>query len=107
MVIDQDALNQYQVGVVLTNKAFQSTSRLRDVALQFATQSRPTLGQVSVMIRYELRDKKSALDIKTISDFPNEEEVLMVPGNLFKVDDVNKSVQPYEIRLRQLPWTHA
>jgi hypothetical protein len=102
MVINRDALKQYKPGVVLTNKAFQSTSKSKDVALRFAQPREPTIGKVSVIIRYDIHDKESALDIQTLSEFPEEKEVLMVPGSLFIVNDINTNMGPYQILLRQL-----
>jgi hypothetical protein len=106
MVINRENLKQYERGVVLTNKAFQSTSKLPQVSLAFAQVREPTPEKVSVLIQYTIIDRRSALDIRTLSEFPEEEEVLMVPGSLFKVDYVNENVEPCQIFLRQLPWTH-
>ncbi len=106
MKIDREALEQYKRGVVLTNKAFQSTSKLVTVALRFARLEERILGKVSVLIQYTILDRKSAFDIRDLSEFPEEEEVLMVPGSLFKVDCVDNRIEPYQIHLRQLTWDH-
>jgi hypothetical protein len=106
MVINREAFNQYEHGVVVTNKAFQSSSKLPAVARKFAQKKGRILGKVSVLIQHTIVDRKSALDIASLSEFPEEEEVLMVPGILFKVDYVDRSLEPYQIHLRQLPWIH-
>jgi hypothetical protein len=100
MVINREAFNQYEHGVVVTNKAFQSSSKLRTVTLKFAQKKERKLGKVSVLIQYTI------VDIRSLSKFPEEEEVLMVPGILFKVDYIDRSLEPYPIYLRQLPWIH-
>ena len=105
MVIDRDAFEQYKYDTVVTNKALQSSSKLPRVALRFA-RTEPTFGKVSVLIQYTIVDHASALDIKDLSEFPEEDEVLMFPGILFMTDYVNKNVEPYEIHLRQLPWAN-
>jgi hypothetical protein len=106
MVIDREAFNRYVPGVVVTNKAFQSSSKVMAVARAFSQQRERRLGKVSVLIQYTIVDRKSAIDIRSFSEFPEEEEVLMVPGILFKVDYVNRTVEPYPVHLRQLAWIH-
>ena len=106
MMIDHEDFSRYQPGTVVTNKALQSSSKLQRVALTFSRVDSPTLGQVSVLIRHTIVDPKAALDIRSISEFPNEEEVLLLPGILFMTDYVNKDSEPCEVHLRQLPWTN-
>jgi len=88
------------------NKAFQSTSKLLKVASDFANMQATTPEEVPVLIQYTILDRKSAFDIRDLSEFPEEEEVLMVPGSLFKVDCVDNRIEPYQIHLRQLTWDH-
>jgi hypothetical protein len=102
MEVTHEGLKQYKVGGALTNKTFQSTSKSRKVALRFAIRDPPTLGMVAIITIYEIRDQRSALDIRCLSEFPDEEEVLLVPGCLFKVISIDDSKSPYNIHLRQI-----
>ncbi|CAF1128521.1 unnamed protein product [Rotaria sordida] len=102
MQITLKDFEKYKVGVALTNKAFQSTSKLRKIALHFAHREQPRLECVRIIIVYLIVDPKSGLDISSISEYPDEEEVLMVPGTCFKVTHVDKSGPVCEAHLRQL-----
>ncbi|CAF4604711.1 unnamed protein product [Rotaria sp. Silwood1] len=102
MQITLKDLEKYKVGVALTNKTFQSTSKLRKVAEHFAHREKPRLESVRIIIVYLIVDQKSGLDISSISEYPDEEEVLMVPGTCFKVVHVDKSGSVCEAQLRQL-----
>ena len=104
MIIDREAFKQYEVGVVVTNKTFQSSSKLPAVALKFAKKNEERSNKLSVLIQYTILERRSALDIKHLSEFPEEEEVLMVPGILFKVDYVDGTREPCRVHLRQLRW---
>jgi len=104
MQINPSDYEQYRVGVALANKSFQSTSKSWKIANGFACPSKPTPGKLSVIIIFTILDRKSALSIEEISEYQNEEEVLIVPGTLFIVTNVNQDEIPYEIELRQLDW---
>jgi hypothetical protein len=104
MQVTSSQIEQYEVGVALANKAFQSTSRSKAFALTFACPEERKHGTKPVIIIYTILDPKSALNIESLSEYPEEEEVLLVPGTLFITDSVNKSREPYEFQLRQLPW---
>jgi len=96
---------QYKLGVALANKSFQSTSKSWKIAKGFALPSNPAPGKLSVVITFTILDRRSALSIEEISEYQNEEEVLIVPGTLFIVENINQNEVPYEIELRQLTWT--
>ena len=104
MQITRSDLAQYQKNIVLANKAFQSTSKSWKIAKKFACPSDPIPGKISVMLIFTILDRRSALSIETISEYQNEEEVLLVPGTLFIVTNINQTVVPYEIDLLQLVW---
>lgn len=95
---------QYKPNVVVTNKAFQSTSKSWKIAKSFACPKKPIPGRLSVVLIYTIIDRRSALSIETISEYQNEEEVLMVPGTLFIITNINQDEIPYEIDLMQLEW---
>ncbi|UJR10765.1 hypothetical protein I4U23_014953 [Adineta vaga] len=97
----EDAKAKYKVGVWLTNKAFQSSSKLKAVAGRFASQPRNVEDPVSVIISYDIRDERSGLDVENISKYPTEREVLMVPGCLFEVIKVEGD-DKMEVEARQI-----
>ena len=86
-VIDKEEFDKsYRMNYLISNKAFQSTSKLESVARHFAYQRKVLkIGEIRVMIIYNILDNRSALDIENISRYPSEKEVLMMPGCLFKV----------------------
>jgi len=95
---------QYKIGVALANKSFQSTSKSWKIAKGFSCPSEPKPGRIPVIIIFTITDRRSALSIEEISDFQYEEEVLIVPGTLFIVNNINQTEVPHEIELRQLEW---
>ncbi|CAF0924110.1 unnamed protein product [Adineta steineri] len=90
MPITFEELKTYKPGAVFVNKAFQSSTKSADVALGFSQPDPPTNERESVIIIYQICNRTSALDIGHLSYFPEEKEVLMMPGCLFKVIDINK-----------------
>ena len=106
MEITQSDFAQYKPGIALANKSFQSTSKSWKIAKGFACPSSPTPGRLPVVLIFTIIDQRSALSIEDISEFQHEEEVLIIPGTLFIVTEVNQDVVPYEIELRQLEWTN-
>ena len=105
MEVTNEDLEQYKLGVILANKAFQSTSKSRQIAFDFAHPDSPKSRTIPVIMIYGIRDPKSALDVSSLSEYPDEEEVLIVPGSLFKVHSINKSSTGYEVHLRQELWS--
>ncbi|CAF1258623.1 unnamed protein product [Adineta steineri] len=93
MLITLEELEAYKLDAIFVNKAFQSTSKSHSTAVDFSTPIDPSkTTKKSVIIIYEIRNPTSALDIGRLSLYPEEEEVLMVPGCLFKVvpTDISK-----------------
>jgi hypothetical protein len=104
MQITQSDFAQYKPNTALANKSFQSTSKSWKIAKGFACPSTPTPGRLSVVIIFTITDRRSALSIEQISEYQNEEEVLIVPGTLFLVTNINQNEIPYEVELQQLEW---
>lgn len=104
MQITEADFAQYKPNIVLANKSFQSTSKSWKIAKGFACPSKPMSGRISAVIIFTISDRRSALSIETISEYQNEEEVLIVPGTLFIVTNINQDQIPYEIDLLQLEW---
>ncbi|CAF0901351.1 unnamed protein product [Rotaria sordida] len=104
MEITRSDYAQYEIGTALSNKSFQSTSKSWKIAKGFACPSHPRPERLPVVIIFTIADRRSALSIEEISEFQNEEEVLILPGTLFIVASINQDQVPYEIELEQLPW---
>ncbi|CAF0855931.1 unnamed protein product [Didymodactylos carnosus] len=105
MRITQDDLNQYSVGNHLMNKAFLSTSKDREIAEKFASLDDIQDGKLSIICIYIIRNRRAALDVETISDYPEEHEILIMPYCVFEVKyirrNINNSVCNVEIVLKQ------
>ncbi|CAF2766099.1 unnamed protein product [Rotaria sp. Silwood2] len=104
MEITQSDFAQYKIGTALSNKSFQSTSKSWKIAKGFACPSQPRPGRLPVVIIFTITDRRSALSIDAISYYQNEEEVLVLPGTLFIVSNINQDEFPYEVELEQLEW---
>ncbi|CAF1072042.1 unnamed protein product [Adineta ricciae] len=89
-VIDKEDFDKsYKMNYLISNKAFQSTSKLAAVARRFAYHRESiNIGDIRVMISYNILDNRAALDIENISRYPAEKEVLMMPGCLFKISSL-------------------
>ncbi|CAF4436265.1 unnamed protein product, partial [Didymodactylos carnosus] len=101
MRITDTDLSKYEVGGKIMNRSFLSTSTDRNVALKFLKS--PTIdGKLDVLCTYTIVDRRAALDIHSVSEFPKEQEVLIVPWMAFVVKR-KELKHPIEIELEQLP----
>jgi len=107
MEVTQEDFARYQVGKALTYKSFQSTSKSWKIAKGFACPSEPRPGRMPLIIIFNIIDRRSALSIENISEYQHEEEVLIVPGTFFIVEDIDQNEVPWEIRLNQIEWKNA
>lgn len=57
--------------------------------------------KVPVVFIYRLIDETAGLMLKEISEFRDEAEILILPGTLFYVVEVNQTKLPYQIKLEQ------
>ncbi|CAF1113312.1 unnamed protein product [Rotaria sordida] len=90
-------LDQYKVGDYIVNKAFLSTSKSRQIAEKFISIS--STDKLAIICVYHLKKDEYVLDISSISEFPEEEEVLILPNACFKVERINRQIYPIEIEL--------
>ncbi|CAF1063026.1 unnamed protein product [Adineta steineri] len=73
---------------VIALRAFTSTSRIRDVAMHFL---KPQVGKKRVLYVFNIPNRSNGIvSVQDISRFPDEEEVLIIPGNLFTISSVRK-----------------
>ncbi len=97
-ITDKD-IALYQVGKMLMNKAFLSTSRLRKVAELFAKKDLEADERAAVCT-YVIKDNHAALDIKEYSEYPDEEEeILILPCMDFEVTNIDTNGEFVEIEL--------
>lgn len=92
MQVTRDEFKQYQVGSKILTKTLLSTSVKKDEALLFtagsSTSEEATNDLVSCLCTYHIRKTHTALDIKDLSIFEGEEEVLVIPYSAFQVVDI-------------------
>jgi len=88
----------YSVGKMLMNKAFLSTSKLRTVAEGFALKDLPSNKKAAVCT-YIIKDKHATLFIKEFSEYPEEEEVLIMPCMDFQVTKLETTGKFIEIEV--------
>jgi hypothetical protein len=90
---------------VLGLKAFTSTSRDPLVALQFALRTRLEDGKRHVIFVYEIMEPSPTIfGVDDISIYKHEQEVLILPGNLFTVTKVKEQAYPPITRIYLKHW---
>ncbi len=102
MIMSEDDLIKYIVGSRIMNTSFLSTTKDREVAEAFSRQNQQ---EFAVLCTYEILNKnnrRTALKIADISNFPGEQEVLILPFSPFCVKSIKQprdNSQPIEIML--------
>jgi len=94
MLITKDDLARYKVDQWVVNKAFQSTTKNRNVTKRFI--ENPAKNQLAVICKYTVLRDYDAFDISSISEFPDEEEVLLFPNTPFQLKSITMT-DPIEI----------
>jgi hypothetical protein len=89
---------QYHVGGMLMNKSFMSTSKSRKIAVEFGARSINEYTR-SAIIKYIVNDDRAAFDISMLSEYQNEEEVLILPCMDFEIIEINDFDKFIEITL--------
>ena len=91
---------------IVMNKSFSSSSKLREATDGFLYSDRDEQQtQIHALCIYNIKNKRTGIYIKTLSQLPNEEEVLIMPYSAFRVVDVNvisnaTKNQPKKIEIR-------
>ncbi len=87
----------------MCNKTLTSTSKNYKIAKRSMEEIKSLPGQIAVMCTYLIDSYTSfkAMDIHTISEYPDEEEVLLFPGIPFEIRkiDMNTTMNMVEIEL--------
>ena len=90
---------------VLGLKAFTSTSRDPLIALKFAFRNPLEDGKRHVIFVFEIREPSPTIfGIDDISEYSHEQEVLILPGNLFIVTRVEEQANPPITRIYLRHW---
>ncbi|CAF1117100.1 unnamed protein product [Rotaria sp. Silwood1] len=94
--ISKDEVNRLkssQQGLISMN-SFLSTSTNRNKALEFATSRSPPNDELtSILLEIDVNLNylsKPYADIKRLSAFPEEEEILFMVGSVFRIDDISR-----------------
>ncbi|CAF4260539.1 unnamed protein product, partial [Adineta steineri] len=93
LLLYEKALENKPRGVI-TFRAFTSTSEDIDVALNFLLRA-PSLESHQIRVLYIIETKVKSptiIGIADVSEYPHEEEILFMPGNLFVVKKLVKDV---------------
>ena len=108
MVITEKDMKQYKRGTRILTKTISSTSKQRNVALRFLSNDLQTNDRFNAICIYQIRNRGTALDIQRLSEYQDEEEVIILPYSAFKIIDIkeNKHNLPrVEIELKECePW---
>jgi hypothetical protein len=88
MNVTQSELEQYVPGARILIRSFLSTSRNTSVASIYFDFTREE--KIPVLCIYSITQSRTALNVSTISEFPEEEEVLIRPFAVFCVKKVEK-----------------
>ena len=90
--IYEQAINQKHRSVIGFN-TFTSTSETKDVALNFIIKNPPGQDQLTMLLVITIKElSPTIIGIADLSVFEDEEEVLIMPGNLFTVQKIKKDV---------------
>ena len=95
-------LKIYQKDAKLINRTFLSTTKNRQLA-QDCISDRQVDSEYTAIISFEIRYDYAALDVSSMSEFPREEEVLIVINRIFKVIQItsNNNNFDFEIELKE------
>ncbi|CAF4863782.1 unnamed protein product [Rotaria sp. Silwood1] len=105
MRINKKDLRAYKIGIAIVNKAFLSTSKNRSIAEIFSGWNDDLTDRSTfpVLCIYKIIDRQSSIDLEEVSEFPDEEEVLIMPSTAFRVINIQKHSHhsKYEIELEE------
>jgi hypothetical protein len=98
-VISKEDLTKYQVGKMMMNKAFLSTSKSLDVAMCYHGVENEN--RRNFLLKCIVNDDRAALDIQKVSYYQmeEEEEVLILPCMDFEITEIKNSEHFVQITL--------
>jgi hypothetical protein len=77
MVITDNDLKQYRIGIRILTKTFSSSSKALNIAMKFLSKNKSINDQLRTLCTYEIRNQRTALDVQNISLFKFEKEILI------------------------------
>ena len=100
MITDRRNLMQIQVGKIFMNKVFMSTSKNKDVAMSYTKMAKIRNSDTQFLIyKLIINDPRAALDIREVSQYQCEEEVLILPCMDFEVTQIQQHDKLTEVTL--------
>ncbi|CAF2363840.1 unnamed protein product [Rotaria sp. Silwood2] len=107
IVASKSALCHYKVGSCIITTTFLSTSKDPEVAQIFCDKAVRNPTTDSLFCTYEIvNEDRTALDISTISEFEDEDEVLILPYSAFLITKIEQGQETRNIYLKELCLTH-
>jgi hypothetical protein len=93
MNMKESDLDQYVKGQFILTRTFLSSSTDQNVAQNFLINNPVDLNSNHRVISiYHIRNPSTAIDVHTISTYPNENEILIIPFTTFKITNINKNL---------------
>ena len=89
MTITSQDLEAYAMGKIVITRSFLSSSKKREVA-EFYLGFKDVTSRPPVICIYKVSNPRSSLCIESFSEFPEEEEVLIVPFIAFEITAVRE-----------------
>jgi len=107
IVVPKNALDHYNVGSCIITTTLLSTSKNPEVARTFCDKGILNSSKHSFFCIYEiLNDDRTALDISKISEFEDEDEVLILPYSAFLITKIEEGQETTNIYLKEQCLTH-
>jgi hypothetical protein len=107
IVVPKNALDHYKVGSCIITTTFLSTSKNPAVAQSFCDKGVPDPAKHSFFCTYDIiGDDRTALDISRISEFEDEDEVLVLPYSAFLITKMEEKQETTNIYLKEQCLTH-
>ena len=93
MNMKQSELDQYVKGTFILTRSFLSSSTDQNVAQRFLLDNRANFNpNHRVICIYHIRNPSMVIDIHTISTYPNENEILIIPFTVFEIKNIKKNL---------------
>jgi hypothetical protein len=89
--LTEESLSKYPIGTRIINTTFLSTSKDKSVINVLSEDHQREFGVLCRYIIHNKNHRRTALDIGSISCFPDEREVLILPFSAFHVKSVKRS----------------
>ncbi|CAF3054686.1 unnamed protein product, partial [Rotaria sp. Silwood2] len=93
MYVKNSDLDEYEEGKSILTRTFLSSSTDQTVAQNFLMNHSHNLkSNHQVICTYHIQNPCQAIDVHTISTYPNENEILIIPFTTFKITSVKKNL---------------